>query len=96
MPLTRRVDPGFVHVAERWAKGDELEDVLGFEEISGGDFVRTTKTLVDLLRQIGSIAPLEATAKAARTAADALTRGVIVASSMPAQRSSLPSDSSSG
>ena len=90
VPLTRRIDPGFVHIAQRWAQGDDLEEVLADEEISGGDFVRTTKTLIDLLRQIGTVAPLEATAKAARSAADALTRGVILASSLPT-RSVAPS-----
>ena len=93
VPLTRRIDPGFVHVAQQWAKGDDLEEVLAFEEISGGDFVRTIKTLIDLLRQIGTIAPLEATAKAARVAADGLTRGVIVASSLLTRPSSEPSAS---
>ena len=83
VPLTRRVDPGFVHLAQRWARGDELEVVLQDEEISGGDFVRTTRTLIDLLRQIGIVAPLAETAAAARSAADALTRGVITASSVP-------------
>ena len=83
VPLTRRVDPGFVHLAQRWARGDELEVVLQDEEISGGDFVRTTRTLIDLLRQIGIVAPLVETAAAARSAADALTRGVITASSVP-------------
>lgn len=92
VPLTRRIDPGFVHLAQRWANGDDLEEVLADEEISGGDFVRTTKTLVDLLRQLGTIAPLEATAKAARLAADALTRGVITASSLPHGTAPLPSE----
>ena len=83
VPLTRRVDAGFVHLAQRWARGDQLEAVLQDEEISGGDFVRTTRTLIDLLHQIGIVAPLAETAAAARAAADALTRGVITASSVP-------------
>lgn len=83
VPLSVRIDPGFVHLAQRWANGEELEAVLADEDISGGDFVRTTKTLVDLLRQIGTVAPVAETAKAARSAAESLTRGVIVASSVP-------------
>ena len=59
-----------------------LED----EELSGGDFVRNVKQLIDLLRQIGQAAPSETgrseTARAANQAADALLRGVIAASSM--------------
>ncbi len=92
VPLTRRVDPGFVHLAQRWARGDELEAVLRDEEISGGDFVRTTRTLIDLLRQIGIVAPLFETASAARAAAEALTRGVITASSMSAAQTGIAVD----
>jgi ATP-dependent RNA helicase HelY len=83
LPLTRTVDPGFVHLAQRWARGDALEDVLADEDLSGGDFVRTTKTLIDLLRQIGTVSPVAETARSARSAADALARGVITAGSGP-------------
>lgn len=81
LPLTRRPDPGFSALAHAWAAGDELDDVLSEETVSGGDFVRNVKQLIDLLRQIGSIAPEPDTATAARAAADALLRGVVVASS---------------
>jgi len=56
--------------------------VLGDEEISGGDFVRNVKQLLDLLRQLGDVARGPATAKAARDAADRLFRGVVAASSV--------------
>ena len=49
--------------------------------LSGGDFVRNVKTLIDLLRQIGEVAPDPTTARAARQAADALHRGVVSVSS---------------
>ncbi|QGG95284.1 DEAD/DEAH box helicase [Actinomarinicola tropica] len=81
LPLTRRPDPGFSALAHAWASGDELDDVLSEETVSGGDFVRNVKQLIDLLRQIGSVAPLASTAAAARAASDALLRGVVVASS---------------
>lgn len=83
VPLTRSVDPGFVHLAVRWARGDALEAVLLDEEISGGDFVRTIRTLIDLLRQFAIVAIRPETADAARRAADSLSRGVITASSVP-------------
>ena len=47
----------------------------------GGDFVRNVKQLIDLLRGIGDVAPVPATAARARQAADALHRGVVTASS---------------
>ena len=82
LPLTRPPDPGFATLAFAWAEGEDLADVIGDEEISGGDFVRNTKQLIDLLRQVGETAPVEATAHAARAAADQLMRGVVAASSV--------------
>jgi ATP-dependent RNA helicase HelY len=81
LPITRQPDPGFVELAWAWAEGDELDDLLTDVEMSGGDFVRNVKQLIDLLRQIGDVAVDLATAAAARKAADALFRGVVAASS---------------
>ena len=52
------------------------------EQVSGGDFVRNVKQLIDLLRQVGEVAPEPQTAAAARRAADNLFRGVVAASSV--------------
>ncbi len=82
IPATRGVDPTFFALAHAWAAGDSLETVLDDEEISGGDFVRNVRQLVDLLRQIAEAAPVAATADAARRAADAIQRGVVLASSV--------------
>ena len=81
LPPTRALDPGFVALAHAWAAGEELDEVLEDEELSGGDFVRNVKQLIDLLRQLGDVAPDPSTASAARGAADALFRGVVSASS---------------
>ena len=81
LPATRRPDPGFFAVAYAWSAGDDLDDVLADEELSGGDFVRNVKQLLDLLRQISDAAPSVATAAVARTSAEALFRGVVAASS---------------
>jgi ATP-dependent RNA helicase HelY len=81
LPPTRPPDPGFADLAHAWAAGEPLSEVLGDEELSGGDFVRNVKTLIDLVRQVGEIAPDPATARAARQAADALHRGVVSISS---------------
>ncbi len=81
LPATRLPDAGFVHLAHAWAAGDGLADVLEDEELSGGDFVRNIKQLIDLLRGVADVAPVPATAARARQAADALHRGVVTASS---------------
>jgi ATP-dependent RNA helicase HelY len=82
LPLTRRPDPGFMALAYRWAAGEELEQLIADEEVSGGDFVRNMKQLIDLLRQLGDVVPRPRTARAARQAADGLFRGVVAASSV--------------
>ncbi|MCJ7671693.1 MAG: hypothetical protein MUP67_06545, partial [Acidimicrobiia bacterium] len=59
--------------------GDDLGRVLDDDELTGGDFVRHIKQCVDLLRQIGDVAPERATREVARAAAEACARGVVVA-----------------
>jgi ATP-dependent RNA helicase HelY len=81
LELTREPDPGFADVAYRWASGAALEDVLG-EEDAPGDFVRSTKQLVDLLRQLEEIAPSESFATTIRRAIDGVHRGVVAYSSV--------------
>ena len=82
LPLTRRPEAGFVALAHAWAAGQGLAHVIADEEMSGGDFVRNIKQLVDLLRQLGDLAPDPATAHACRRAAEELFRGVVSASSV--------------
>ena len=82
LPETRVPDPGFVPYAYGWVAGEDLADLLAdADEMTGGDFVRHVKQCIDLLRQIGDVAPVAATAETARAAADACFRGVIAASS---------------
>jgi ATP-dependent RNA helicase HelY len=80
LPLTRNPEPGFMALAHGWASGENLEALIDAAEISGGDFVRNVKQLVDLLRQLGEAAPDPSTAAAARSAGDRLFRGVVAAS----------------
>ncbi len=77
----RPPDPTFVAVAYAWAAGEGFADVVAAEELSGGDFVRTMKQLIDLVRQLGMMAPSRETRRVAEQAADALFRGVVAASS---------------
>jgi ATP-dependent RNA helicase HelY len=81
LPETRQPDPGLVPNVTGWARGDALATVLEDGELTGGDFVRNVKQCIDLLRQIGDVAPDPATAATARAAADACSRGVVAASS---------------
>ncbi len=81
VPASRDLDLGFAWAAYRWADGQTLDRVLaGAEqagtELSGGDFVRWARQLVDLLDQLAKVAegPL---AGAARAAVDRVRRGVV-------------------
>jgi ATP-dependent RNA helicase HelY len=82
LPMTRPPDPGFAGAARAWTAGRGLAAVVGSEAISGGDFVRNVKQLVDLLRQLGDVAPDPRTARVARQAAGAVFRDVVAASSV--------------
>jgi len=82
LPVTRTPDPGFVAVAHAWAAGEDLAHVIADEEMSGGDFVRNAKQLIDLLRQLGDLVPAAETAAACREAAERVFRGVVAASSV--------------
>ena len=81
VPTTRLPDPTFLALAYAWAAGESFETVIAEEDLSGGDFVRNVKQLIDLLRQIGEVAPVGATRTTARAASDRLYRGIIAASS---------------
>jgi ATP-dependent RNA helicase HelY len=82
LTLTRQLDPGFADLAYRWARGDPLEDVLAAEDITPGDFVRVTKQLIDLLRQVALVAEDAKVASTARAAVEACQRGVVAFSSL--------------
>ena len=82
LELTRPLDPGFVDLAYRWARGDSLEEVLASEEITPGDFVRVTKQLIDLLQQVAQVAEDPALADTAQAAVTACQRGVVAYSGM--------------
>ena len=74
--------PGSSASPTRWAAGEHLGEVIADEEISGGDFVRNVKQLIDLVRQMEGLATRPGTAEAAREATASLFRGVVAASSV--------------
>ncbi len=80
VPPTRAPDPSFVHLAHAWSAGADLDELLEEEELSGGDFVRTVKQLIDLTRQVAVVAPDPGTRRSAHAAGDLLLRGVVAAS----------------
>jgi ATP-dependent RNA helicase HelY len=83
LPLTPEPDPTFLPLAHAWASGGDLDEVLDEdEELTGGDFVRNAKQLIDLLGQIGQTGVDRDTARVARSAADALRRDIVAASSV--------------
>ncbi|PZA20894.1 RNA helicase, partial [Modestobacter versicolor] len=81
VPVTRDLDLGFVWAAYRWADGQSLDRVLaGAEqagtELSGGDFVRWARQLIDLLDQLAKVAD-QPLAGIARAAVGRVRRGVV-------------------
>jgi len=79
----RAPDAGYVDAVVKWAGGAELAELLD-EDTTPGDFVRTMKQLIDLLRQVAQHAPDELTRSIADTAVDRVLRGVVLsASTMP-------------
>ena len=50
--------------------GTRSSTVVGDEELTGGDFVRTMKQLIDLARQVADVAPSAATRAVAREVAE--------------------------
>jgi ATP-dependent RNA helicase HelY len=82
LDLTRGLDAGFADAAWRWAKGQPLERVLVDDELTAGDFVRVTKQLLDLLRQVAEVAVDDQLAATARAAVAACQRGVVAYSGL--------------
>ncbi|MCW2699797.1 MAG: helY, partial [Blastococcus sp.] len=81
VPVTRDLDLGFAWAAYRWADGQGLDRVLaGAEqagtELSGGDFVRWCRQLIDLLDQLAKVAE-DPVASVARAAVGRVRRGVV-------------------
>ena len=71
----REPDAGFCWASYRWASGHSLTSILRGTDLTVGDFVRSMKQIIDLLRQIAIASP-----HLSRIVADALgriDRGVI-------------------
>ncbi|MEX2619280.1 MAG: DEAD/DEAH box helicase [Egibacteraceae bacterium] len=81
LPQTRPPDPAFADIVWRWAHGADLDEALGTSDLTPGDFVRDTKQVGDLLRQLRDTdhTPVVSTA---HQAARSLVRGVIAYSGL--------------
>ena len=77
----RGPEAGFMGAALDWVNGTSFVDVLEEDELTAGDFVRTIKQLIDLLRQLSMVLYEESDRAAASTAAELCFRGVVAASS---------------
>ncbi|MGD0742625.1 MAG: DEAD/DEAH box helicase [Acidimicrobiales bacterium] len=90
---TRPLDAGFARLAYEWARGADLGRLVapaggprhrgGGGALSGGDFVRNTKQLVDLLRQLALTEAGSRLGSVAGRAAGQLVRGIVAASTPP-------------
>jgi len=82
VPRTRQPSAGLATAVTSWARGASFGTALGVAsrdigELAPGDFVRTMKSVADLVQQVAYAAAEPATAKAAREAVDLLLRGVV-------------------
>jgi ATP-dependent RNA helicase HelY len=71
----RAPDFGFCYMIYKWANGTSLNQVLKGSDMSVGDFVRSTKQLVDLVGQIATASP--DLNKKCREAIKSIDRGVV-------------------
>jgi ATP-dependent RNA helicase HelY len=82
VPRTRQPSAGLATAVTSWARGASFETALGVAardvgELAPGDFVRTMKSVADLVQQVAYAATEPQTIEAAREAVGLLLRGVV-------------------
>jgi superfamily II RNA helicase len=82
VPRTRQPSAGLATAVTSWARGASFATALGVAardvgDLAPGDFVRTMKSVADLVQQVAYAAIDPDTARAAREAVDLLLRGVV-------------------
>jgi ATP-dependent RNA helicase HelY len=77
----KQPDAGFMGQIYEWACGHKLEDILEDRDTSAGDFVRSTKQVIDLLQQLRSVAD-DDLRDTISEAIDRVQRGVVAYSSV--------------
>jgi ATP-dependent RNA helicase HelY len=81
LPGSQPLSSGLALAMYRWASGTGLDAVLQEADMAAGDFVRVTKQVIDLLDQLSVVADGEV-GRTARTALDAIRRGIVAYSSV--------------
>ncbi len=76
LPGSEAPASGLAPAMHGWARGLPLDSVLTLADMAAGDFVRWAKQTIDLLDQISLVAEPKL-AKTARTALDAVRRGIV-------------------
>ena len=84
VPRTRQPSSGLATAVVSWARGASFETALGVAardvgDVAPGDFVRTMKSVADLVQQVAHVATDPATKRGAREAVGLLLRGVVAA-----------------
>ena len=77
MDSLRDMDPGFVWLTLKWARGQSIARVLKTSDLQAGDFVRWSKQVIDLLGQISLASEDPEVASAARASSDLINRGIV-------------------
>jgi ATP-dependent RNA helicase HelY len=81
LPGSEPIAVGLAPAMHSWARGGALDRVLIEADMAAGDFVRWTKQTIDLLDQLSLVAEPQL-ASTARTALDAVRRGIVAYSSV--------------
>lgn len=76
LELTRGTEAGFAESIYRWCRGASLEEVLG-QDLTAGDFIRSCKQTIDLLRQLQEASDSGTLEAAVSSAIEGTNRGVV-------------------
>ncbi len=81
LPLIRQVNNLFANAAYFWTSGATFGEALEVSPVSGGDFARTMRGVLDLLVQLSQIASDATLSTSSRKAINIIDRGIVAASS---------------
>lgn len=81
LPGSEPVSTGLAQAMHLWARGTSLDTVLDAADLAAGDFVRWAKQTIDLLDQLSIVAD-PPVASTARTALEAVRRGIVAYSTV--------------
>ena len=83
LDLLRTVDAGFMRVVYEWASGEDLEYMASnYPQYSAGDFVRSMKQVVDIMRQIKEVAEDPVLSRKVSESMDLVHRSIVAYTSV--------------